>query len=82
MEFVKKNIFGRTVYQSDKIIATQANTALNVKVDGELRYSARFINVDSACKKVMKKLKNISIKDFKATILYFKDRYINYKEVY
>lgn len=47
MNFVKKNEFGRTIYQHENIVATQIGNKLNVTIANEPKYSAGFVNIDS-----------------------------------
>lgn len=47
MNFIKKNIFGRTVYQHNNIVASYINSKLHVKVDDKPMYSAGFVNITS-----------------------------------
>lgn len=50
MKFIKKSVFGRTIYECGNAVAIQANKKWCVKVDGEPKYSAGFVNIGSASK--------------------------------
>lgn len=47
MKFIKKNIYGRTVYQNASIVATQTKSKVQVQIDGEPKYSAGFVNINA-----------------------------------
>ena len=48
MKFIKKSVFGRIIYQCNSITATQLKNKLHVTVDNEPKYSAGFVNINSA----------------------------------